>query len=393
MSGASVLLVDYAGHAFTYELARTLGERRAGVEYAYCATTLTPRGDLESLDALAVHPLGSGWVFEKYETIGRLRSELRLGRDTARLVRRRRPEVVVTANMPIVSAVLTWIAVRSVRSPYVLWFQDSQGGLASTVGARVSVPARVLGWLETFVLRRAQRVVAIGEAMRDDAVRRGVCVDAVRLLENWAPIDRLPLVERDNAWAREHGLVGRTCFLYSGTLARKHDPSLMADLAEHLDRADPTAVVVVVSEGPGSDYLREVVQSTGLGNLKLLPYQEFTQLPEVLASADVLCAVLEKDAGRFSVPSKILSYLCAGRAVLASMPLDNLSSTVLAERSGAGVVVPPGDTAAFLAAAESLRLDPERRNRMGEHGRRHAEANFSAGAVADRFTEAALTGL
>ena len=68
----------------------------------------------------------------------------------------------------------------------------------------------------------------------------------------------------------------------------------------------------------------------------MLPYQPFDRLPEVLASADVLVVILEPEAGRFSVPSKTLSYLCAGRAVLGSMPATNPAARLLTERASPG---------------------------------------------------------
>ena len=75
--------------------------------------------------------------------------------------------------------------------------------------------------------------------------------------------------------------------------------------------------LVVVSEGRGADWLAE--QGRNEPALRLLPYQPYDRLPEVLASADVLIAVLEPEAGAFSVPSKILTYLCAATGIARGM--------------------------------------------------------------------------
>ena len=106
----------------------------------------------------------------------------------------------------------------------------------------------------------------------------------------------------------------------------------------------------------------------------------------MLASADVLIAVLEPEAGAFSVPSKILTYLCAARPLLVSVPADNLAARIV-ERSGGGVVVPPGDTSAFLAAAQRLLHDAELRARLGNRARAYAEESFDTDSVALRFEE------
>ena len=139
---------------------------------------------------------------------------------------------------------------------------------------------------------------------------------------------------------------------------------------------------MVVSEGLGAAWLR--AQAGGLANFLLLPYQPFEKLPEVIASGDVLLALLEPDAGAFSVPSKILTYLCAGRPILAAMPPENLGSRILA-RSGAGISVAPDDQAGFLAAAERLADDAAERARRGKNALDYAAKTFDIRAIGDRF--------
>ncbi len=164
----------------------------------------------------------------------------------------------------------------------------------------------------------------------------------------------------------------------------KHDPEILAALAERLSERDPEARVVVVSQGPGADYLGAVRQERGLSALQLLPFQPFEDMPDVLASASVLAAVLEPEAGAFSVPSKVLTYLCAGRPVLLSIPPENLAARIVA-REKAGAVVSPGDTEAFVRAGLVL-LDDEPASAMaGESARAYAERAFDIDAIADRF--------
>ena len=69
-------------------------------------------------------------------------------------------------------------------------------------------------------------------------------------------------------------------------------------------------MVLVVSESVGVDWIEDQrTESEPLANLRVLPFQPFEELPNVLGAADVLIALLEGDAGEFSVPSKVLSYL------------------------------------------------------------------------------------
>ncbi len=150
---------------------------------------------------------------------------------------------------------------------------------------------------------------------------------------------------------------------------------------------DPGVAVVVTSEGEGADRLREVKDADGLDGLVVLPYQQFADLPDVLGTATVTLALLDADAGRCSVPSKILSYLCAGRPVVAAMPLDNLGSETV-RRAGAGIVVGPTDRAGFVAAAHRLRDDAAEATAMGRAARVYAETTFEPSAVRTRFLSA-----
>jgi glycosyltransferase involved in cell wall biosynthesis len=110
-------------------------------------------------------------------------------------------------------------------------------------------------------------------------------------------------------------------------------------------------------------------------------------LPEVLATADVLVAVIEPEASRFSVPSKVLTYMAAGRPVLLASPAENLAARIV-RMADAGIVVDPGDTDAFIRAAHHLLKDRELCRRFSTNARKYAEAHFQVRPIADAFEKA-----
>jgi glycosyltransferase involved in cell wall biosynthesis len=112
-------------------------------------------------------------------------------------------------------------------------------------------------------------------------------------------------------------------------------------------------------------------------------------LPDVIGSADVLVAILEPDAGVFSVPSKVLTYLCAARPVLLAVPKENLAAKIVTS-SGAGLVVEPTDIAGFCAAAKHLIDSPDLRDQFAKAARQYAENHFDIHRIGDQF-EAILT--
>jgi glycosyltransferase involved in cell wall biosynthesis len=237
--------------------------------------------------------------------------------------------------------------------------------------------------LERRLLRESSAVVSISEDFLPQLERCGVSPSRVVTIENWAPLSELPVQSKDNAWARAHGLDECFVFLYMGTLARKHNPDLLAAVADHF-RERPEVRIVVLSQGLGADYLRVQRKNRRLTNLIVMDYQSWDSVPEVMATADVLVAVLERGAGTFSVPSKVLSYLCASRPLLGAIPRENLAARIV-ERAGAGLIVDPGDTSGFVGSAHHLLDAPETRARMAKSGREFAERTFDIERITDRF--------
>ena len=381
---AELLISDYAGHAFTYEIAVALNRDHTSTAYSFCSTVVSPKGRVSEAGC-RTFPVSSGGSFEKYNIRRRVISELRYGLGTARVVWRTRPQVHIVCNMPLVSMLVIWIATIPLRTKLILWFQDVQSGLAGGILGE-GLLTRVISALESFLLRRARRVIAISPELRDEAERRGVRMDRLAVIENWAPIESLDVRPKSNEWSRDHQADTTMTFLYSGTLARKHNPAVLVDLARAVKSSG--AQVLVVSEGEGADWLQlEKASDPELDNLTLLPYQPFDQLPDVLGSADVLLVLLEPHAGKFSVPSKTLSYLCAGRPILAAMPLDNTAAHMIRDRAAAGVVVGPDESDKFCAEALLLAADPDRRAELGRAGRGYAEQHFAESVIMDQFVD------
>jgi glycosyltransferase involved in cell wall biosynthesis len=278
----------------------------------------------------------------------------------------------------------------------VFWLQDAYGvAIDQLLRKKLPVVGALVGGhyrrLERRLWRASDAIVSITEDFSSMLGAAGIAGARVTVIENWAPLDELPQRPRANDWAAAHGLTDKRVLLYSGTMGLKHDPELLVHLARRFKDA-PDVRVVVVSEGIGADHIARAKTAEQLDNLLVLPFQPYAALPDVTATADVLVVVLEAGAGIYSVPSKLLTYLCAGRAILGAMPLDNLATRIVA-RAGAGLVAAPADTMGFLTAAQMLLDDPTRRTAAGASARAYAERTFDIQAVAQRFEAVLITAM
>jgi glycosyltransferase involved in cell wall biosynthesis len=225
----------------------------------------------------------------------------------------------------------------------------------------------------------ARHVVAIADAFTDVYQHWNVDEGRYTVIPNWAVLDDLPVVKPERPSTSDGG---RHRLLYAGTLGLKHDPQLLLDVATAPQLDDTT--VVVVSEGKGRDWLERRTGEVPDGRLELRDYVPFAEMPTLLGSADVLLCVLEPAASRFSVPSKVLTYICAGRPVVAVMDPANAVAAMLRTHD-AGVVVSHADAATLPRVLRSLLDDEPRRTSLGRRARALAEDAFDSAAVADRF--------
>jgi putative colanic acid biosynthesis glycosyltransferase WcaI len=390
-----IAIVDYSGHAFAVQLSRALAAREHEVLHLHFSEFQSPHGKLEQISGdpahLTIKPISLGVPFRKYSLLRRRFQEVKIGRAFASEIAMFAPDVVVAGNCPLDCVSRIGSSTRRSGGKFVFWQQDIySAAITRILGHKLGWLGRLIGayyrHIERGALRASDATIVISqdfvETIRQEL---SLSVRNVHVIENWAPIDELPLRPKDNAWSRRHGLASQQVILYSGTIGLKHDPQQLLDLAVNLrDHAETT--LVVVSEGPYADWLAEQFKLLELGNVLVLPFQPFEDFPDVLGSADIAIAILEPDAGAFSVPSKILSYLCAGRPIVLSSPRENLAARIV-NGCQAGYVVDAGNRIAFVEAVKLLMHSSQLRMRAGQNARAYAEATFDIDVVATRFED------
>jgi glycosyltransferase involved in cell wall biosynthesis len=393
-----IFVHDYPGHAFPAQLSRELARQGHSVTHAFAAALEAPRGAVEHRPddpaGLTILPIVTGHRMDKYALVRRVLDERAYGAVLAAKVAEAGVDLFITCTTPNdVLDVLRRALPPKLR--VVWWLQDIYSmGIRSVLNRKLPPAGTVIGAIyrgkERRFAWRADCIVSITPDFVPFLRRLGVRPDKITVIENWAPVDEITPRPFDNAWKREQGLSGKTVILYSGTLGLKHNPALLSRAALHFQnqRRDDIAVVVA-TQGLGAEFLKKEAEERQIRNLKVLPWQPYERLPEVLATGDILTAIIEPDAGLFSVPSKILSCLCAGRPMVAAIPADNLAARTI-ERAGAGLIVPPGDEPAFVAGLERLLGDADMRKRLGAAGRAYAEEHFDIHKIASHF--AALGG-
>jgi len=388
-----ILINDYCGHPFQVELSRELARRGHTVLHVYSADDLSPKGDLvrgpSDPATFAVEGVSLCEPLQKYDNLPkRRRQERAYGALVCRRIDAFRPDVVFGSNNPLEAQNRIGNHCRRRAIRFVFWLQDIHSvAIRSYLKQRSVAAAALIGgwyeWIERRLLRNADHVVAIADSFVPQLERWQVDLRRVSVIENWAPLNKIGVLPGDNSWRRAQGLGGKRVALYTGTIGLKHNPDLLLAAAEAF-RGEQDVELVIVSEGKYATYLAEQASRRQLTQLRVLPFQPFQSYSEVLASGDVLMAMIEPDAASYSVPSKLLSYLCSGRPIVLAADENNLAARTL-KRAAAGIVVAPGNEAHFIDALGNFLNNQRLRTETGAHARQYADAHFDIERIADRF--------
>ncbi|NRQ49351.1 glycosyltransferase family 4 protein [Aeromicrobium stalagmiti] len=390
-----VIVHDFSGHPFQAELSRELAAKGHHVDHVFSEQYVSGKGHLTRQPGdsrtLAFRGLTLHLPFMKYSPLARLRFERAYAREWIKQLKADRPEAVVACNLPLVSMYFFARYARRTKLPYVMWHQDIySSGLSDELRRRLPRPMAALGThlfitMEAYCARNARHVVAIGEAFKAIYPRWRVKAQCVSVIPNWAPLDRVFPVGRSN---RRSALLfddeDSLRLVYAGTIGRKHNPHLLVDLLQNVLDNGIDASMAVISVGEAADEIAEVARTRNLP-LTVLPFQPAENLPDVLGSADVLVALLEPDATKFSIPSKVLSYMAAGRPILGLMPADNPAAQDI-DASG-GFVADPTPVGAKVAAEWLAELagDRDTITSIGLRTRQIAEQKFDVTDVTRQF--------
>ena len=225
-----------------------------------------------------------------------------------------RHDVVICLSTPPLVAGLGLVA-RLRGAGFVYKVEDLYPDVAIMLGAlrAGSAVSRMVAWFSRFLLRRANTVVALDEAMADTLERRGA--KTVEVIPNWADGRAIrPDAEAGSRFRREHDLEGRFVVLYSGNLGLAHTFTAVTEAARNLATLEPQLLFLFVGGGPR---LHEVRTATdGLENVRFMPYQPRELLRGLFNAADVHLVTLRDEVAGMVVPSKYRAALAAGKPVL-----------------------------------------------------------------------------
>jgi colanic acid biosynthesis glycosyl transferase WcaI len=276
--------------------------------------------------------------------------------------------VVSLTDPPIVGLAALWTA-RRTGARFVFLCEDIFPEVATLIeDFRNDAVNGALDRINRYLLRHADGIVALGDRMRRRLVEeKGADPARVTVIHNWADCDAIVPGAKDNAFAREHGLVDRFVLMHSGNVGLSQNLDVLIEAADRL-RSKDRLTIAIVGDGSKRAALEAMAAARGLANVRFLPYQPKALLHDSFATADAFLVSLKAGIEGYIVPSKVYGILAAGRPYIAATDPSSEPAQI-ARESGCGLVAPPGDPAALADAIATMYDNPAMSREMGARAR------------------------
>jgi colanic acid biosynthesis glycosyl transferase WcaI len=296
-------------------------------------------------------------------------------------------DVAICVSPPIQTA-LAAAVVRFKVGKVVIFVQDLPTEAARSVGMlKDGVALRVGRSLEHLAYKLADHIVVISSAFARYIQSVGVEASKITEIPNWADVETIKPARQDQAVRNRLGAgPGDFLVVYTGNMGAKQD-LLNVVAAANILSEDEHVKIALIGDGQERPRIAENIEAMRLDNIRLLPLQARDEFSKVLTAADALIINQATGVVDSVLPSKLLSYMAAGRPVVAAANTDSTTAE-LVRRSGCGVVVDPGRPEALAAQLRSMAShngESDTLAMIGSRGRAYVERNFERNAILNRW--------
>ena len=379
----------------SYEFARALiarghqvtmicgAHKLSGLDLPYEEAKGWHRGNVDGIDVISL-PLAysnrdslvrRGWTFLRF-ALRSIRLALELDYD-----------LVFATSTPI-TAVIPGLAAKWLRGkPFVFEVRDLWPELPRALGLRNPFLLGGMSLLEFLGYRSADACIGLSPGIVEGIRARADERLPVAMIPNGCDLEVFHPAKRARLTLPG---IGPDDFVagFTGAHGVANGLDALLAVAEELKRRGDTRVrLAFIGDGKEKERLAAKATELGLTNCLFFSPVPKTELGAITASLDCGLMVL-RDVPAFyrgTSPNKFFDYIAAGIPVVNNYP-GWLAGLITEYRCG--IVVPPGNAAAFADALQSLASNAEARRAMGAAARSLAEKEFARPILADRFIAA-----
>ncbi len=290
---------------------------------------------------------------------------------------------------PIIGSIPILLVALLRGIPVINYVQDMYPEAAEAAGILKSsgIAARISRWLDTLICRLSTINLVISDDFGTKLVEsRHLSPTKIGTIYNWIDGNDVKPLPRINAWRNQNRVpADKFVVLFAGTLGLASGADILIEVARRMsERQSPNFFFLIVGDGVLKATMQEDARQWGLDNVAFLPFQPADHLAEVQATGDVMFLPVAGKHGLSSVPSKLVTYMAAGRPILCAADRDSTVAHIVV-KGRCGRVVPPDDPFSVVDTLIQLATMKEELATMGANGRTFFEEHFEKQKAMDAF--------
>lgn len=293
-----------------------------------------------------------------------------------------RVDVVYGNTWPIFAQGLLMLACRLRGIPLVLSVQDlyPESLLAQKRGIeKNSWMFSLLRWLDLQTARNCAGLIVISETFKDVYVHdRGISADKIAVIPNWIDDSQITIDPLRDEIRKMHN-VPTDAFLviYGGNIGTAAGVEMIIDAFQHLN-CDEDIYLLLAGAGNSLPNCLALIQKHQLTRVKVHSPWHTSETYALLSAADLCILPTQGEQSLVSVPSKLLSYMLAGRCILALASSQSETARVITDSQSGWVISVSDSTSLANYIGIISKLPPDERNRRGEAGGNFVHKHFSS---------------
>lgn len=290
---------------------------------------------------------------------------------------------------PILQCIPALIIKLFKRKKTYLWVQDLWPETLSSLNMiRSSFIISLVGLVVRLIYFFTDYILIQSPGFEQSVVKYGGNPNKIHWLPNWsmAPTEVIPQINIRPTFDRD-----KFNILFAGNLGKAQSLQTIIDAAAILSEM-PRLKIHLLGEGSEKTWAMKICKTKNISNINFIAGCPISEMPYYFSNCQALLVTLIEDKHiSMVIPSKVQTYLAAGRPILAAV---NGEAGKILHESGSSLVAPAEDPVELAKNIKKLASYPDNKlEEMALNGKKYYQLNFERNKVINNLIKLFKKGL
>lgn len=261
-------------------------------------------------------------------------------------------DIIIATSPQFFTAVAGAFASLFKRTPWIMEVRDIWPESIVAVGAiKNKNIISILESVEKWLYRRANKIVVVTDAFKQDIVNKGIDKNKIEVVKNGVYLDKFFPIPKNETLIRNLSLEGKYIIAYFGTHGMAHKLDFVIHSASKI--SDENIHFLLIGDGAEREKLVQLKDEIALQNVTMLPSIPKSEIQNYISVIDVALVNLKKsETFKNVIPSKIFENAAMDKPILLGVEGE---SKMIIEKYNAGLCFEPENQYDFIAKIQDIK--------------------------------------